>query len=416
MYLLYLLLFGRNRLEIELTKLLTKNAIIIQKWYRLCYNRMRISPRTRLMDAIRPVVWYIKLSHKIRRRRQNASIVCQFFQDYSRQAKLKHVLQQFRIKVVIVQRFVKAFLKVQKQRRMMLHMVWETLEASHGDAIAKSAKKEYKKSKKIKVITEVKTPKDRSFLELTHRRPVLHNSKRRRASEYGNKVQNLNKVDIEINSLVRKVVWKIRRVVGASSCILYIHNPVRKELTFRLTETSTVHHVSNGRGIAGVVSRRGQLINCLDAFTHPQFDNAVDRFYGVQSSTLLAAPVMDKCDVIAVLQMAEKTSSSEGFSESDENLLKECCKYLSKALAVIYSRVDSKKGKKYRNKFVEPQELELHRSKTVDEIEILNQEAQMAHAAMTVEIDEYLKQKEENRPVVPLRILRSTARRNRFGT
>jgi len=92
-----------------------------------------------------------------------------------------------------------------------------------------------------------------------------------------------------------------------------------------------------GVGIAGKVAETGELINCPDAYDHPDFQSEIDKSTGFRTKSVLCIPVENHekdggTSVIGIVQAINRVNSKGAivpFNDEDIKLMKLFCGQLS---------------------------------------------------------------------------------------
>lgn len=127
----------------------------------------------------------------------------------------------------------------------------------------------------------------------------------------------------DLDRLLARIVEEAKRVVDADRCSLFILDQEKNELWSKVAQGlgTTVLRFPLGRGIAGVVAQKGQVINLPDAYKDERFNPAVDRATGYATHSILCMPMLDhEGRVAGVLQALNKRSGAP-FDVEDEELL-----------------------------------------------------------------------------------------------
>jgi len=112
-------------------------------------------------------------------------------------------------------------------------------------------------------------------------------------------------------------------VLGAERSTIFLLDPQKKELWSRIAlglEKKAEIRFAAGRGIAGHVTKTGQVVNVTDAYADPRFNREVDEKTGYKTKNLLAAPLGTKeGKVLGSFQVINKRAGA--FTGEDEELL-----------------------------------------------------------------------------------------------
>ena len=121
---------------------------------------------------------------------------------------------------------------------------------------------------------------------------------------------------------MRKMVAAISDLLDADRTTIYELD--RRENMLRglavQGEMSTQVGVLIGKGVAGLVAKRGRTINLKDAYLHPAFDPRFDKLTGYRTRSMLCVPMSNSArEIIGVVQVLNKKRGY--FTVEDEGLL-----------------------------------------------------------------------------------------------
>ncbi len=105
---------------------------------------------------------------------------------------------------------------------------------------------------------------------------------------------------------------------------IFLKDPDSGELVSQILEGGSVHPIrlSVGTGIAGTVAQTGQVINIVDAYQDPRFDNRTDASSGFKTVSILAAPMRaPRGEIVGVVEILNKRRRR--FTKEDEEFLAE---------------------------------------------------------------------------------------------
>jgi adenylate cyclase len=151
---------------------------------------------------------------------------------------------------------------------------------------------------------------------------------------------------LDLNTLFVQIVDKISKVLNAERSTLFLIDHETGELWSKVAQQAELTEIRLPvtQGLAGYVTKSGEILNIGDAYQDPRFLSTVDEKTGFKTRMVLCAPVVNrKGKVIGVIEVINK---KEGvFDRDDENLLQALSSQLSVALenAQLYERtVDMK--------------------------------------------------------------------------
>jgi adenylate cyclase len=129
--------------------------------------------------------------------------------------------------------------------------------------------------------------------------------------------------EIELSSLLRKVMTEATRMLKADRSTLFLNDEKTNELWSEVGEglDSVQIRLPNHMGIAGAVFTSGQTVNIPYAYADLRFNPAFDKKTGYFTRSILCVPVVNKGGkVIGVTQVLNKRGGP--FTDEDEQRLK----------------------------------------------------------------------------------------------
>jgi adenylate cyclase len=153
--------------------------------------------------------------------------------------------------------------------------------------------------------------------------------------------------DINISSLLKKVMSEITRMLNADRSTLFLNDEKTGQLWSEVGQglDSLQIRLPNHLGIAGAVFTSGKVINIPHAYADLRFNPAFDKKTGYFTRSLLCVPITNKeGKVIGVTQVLNKHGAP--FNQEDESRLKAFSSEISIALqnAKLFADVQSMKN------------------------------------------------------------------------
>ncbi|MBX3472494.1 MAG: sigma-54-dependent Fis family transcriptional regulator [Planctomycetes bacterium] len=127
---------------------------------------------------------------------------------------------------------------------------------------------------------------------------------------------------VDLEELLRLVVDEVTRRLDADRGTLYLLDHARSELVSRVAHLPELAEIRLrlGEGVAGWVARTGQPVRVAEGAADPRFTGRIDQLTGYQTTSLLAAPVVDPDGgVLGVLQVLNRRAGT--FGPDDEEAL-----------------------------------------------------------------------------------------------
>jgi phosphotransferase system enzyme I (PtsP) len=147
-------------------------------------------------------------------------------------------------------------------------------------------------------------------------------------------VQEVN-VAPNLERALATIVQRVRDIVQADVCSVYLLDPLTQEYVLKATEGLAPEAVENvrlaqGEGLVGLVARRAEPVNLDDAPAHPRY-----RFFPDTGEehvrAFLGVPIIHHRDVVGVLVIQRQEASR--FDEDIETLLITVAAQLAGAIA-----------------------------------------------------------------------------------
>ncbi|MFC1875655.1 GAF domain-containing protein [Thermodesulfobacteriota bacterium] len=126
-----------------------------------------------------------------------------------------------------------------------------------------------------------------------------------------------------IESQIKRIVTTASKVMDAERATLFLLDRFSGELWSLVAEGLESREIRTqmGQGIAGWVAEKDQIVNIVDAYSDPRFDDSHDRLMGFKTRNLLCSPLKNfQGELIGVIQALNKRDGH--FEERDEVLFK----------------------------------------------------------------------------------------------
>lgn len=129
--------------------------------------------------------------------------------------------------------------------------------------------------------------------------------------------------DLDLDSLLEKIMRATTALTGAERSSLFMHDPETGELWSRVaqgTENKEIRLPSYG-GLVGAAFTTGETLNITDAYSDPRFNREFDHQTGFKTRSILCMPLADRRgQPIGVMQLLNKAGGP--FTDRDEARLK----------------------------------------------------------------------------------------------
>ena len=126
-----------------------------------------------------------------------------------------------------------------------------------------------------------------------------------------------------IESQIKRIVTTASKVMDAERATLFLLDRFSGELWSLVAEglESREIRTQTGQGIAGWVAEKDEIVNIVDAYSDPRFDDSHDLEMGFKTRNLLCGPLKNfQGELIGVIQVINKREGH--FEERDEVLFK----------------------------------------------------------------------------------------------
>ncbi|MBF0147396.1 MAG: GAF domain-containing protein [Magnetococcales bacterium] len=160
--------------------------------------------------------------------------------------------------------------------------------------------------------------------------------------------------EIEIDSLLQKVIREATRLLQADRGTLFLNDEKTNELFSRVAMGGSIGEIRlpNHVGIAGAVFTSGETINIPYAYADLRFNPAFDKKTGYFTRSIICIPVVNKEGrTIGVTQMLNKKGGS--FNQEDESRLKAFTAQVAIALENAKLFEDVQRMKNYNESVLE---------------------------------------------------------------
>jgi adenylate cyclase len=142
--------------------------------------------------------------------------------------------------------------------------------------------------------------------------------------------------EIRIAGLLERIMHVSKDVMHAEAGSILLLDETKKSLNFFMVSGSGSGalkplSVNVGSGIAGHVAQTGDSLRVRDVYEDPRFDPTFDERTGSRSKSMLATPILNKGEVVGVLQVINNVEHAE-FDEHDLDLFKSLASSIGVAL------------------------------------------------------------------------------------
>ncbi|MCX5771222.1 MAG: GAF domain-containing sensor histidine kinase [Candidatus Hydrogenedentes bacterium] len=132
----------------------------------------------------------------------------------------------------------------------------------------------------------------------------------------------------DLDSLLERIMEESKEVARAEACSLMLYDRVNQELYFQVAQGKTGDQqalktqvrLKVGQGIAGVAAATRSSINVRDVANDTRFYSDADEVSHFKTRNLLAVPLVDRDDLIGVLEVVNKIGA-DAFSDTDLHVM-----------------------------------------------------------------------------------------------
>lgn len=153
---------------------------------------------------------------------------------------------------------------------------------------------------------------------------------------------------LELGPLIQAIVFHITDILQADRSSLFLIDHRTQELWSKVAQGLQFSEIRFPVtvGLAGHVARSGETLNIDDVYTHPLFNQEIDKKTGYRTRTMLCMPIRNReRAIIGVVQVINKRAGL--FTKRDIELLESLTRMLSLTLenAILYENVRNSQKK-----------------------------------------------------------------------
>jgi signal transduction histidine kinase len=139
---------------------------------------------------------------------------------------------------------------------------------------------------------------------------------------------------LRLDDLLSTIIGKTAEVLDAERATLFLYDQTRDELWSKTADQLEIGEIRFrvGVGIAGDVAQTRIVVNVVDAYADPRFNQDFDQQTGFRTRSVLCMPLSGSHqELIGVIQVLNKKTRA-GFDREDESLLEGLNAHISVAL------------------------------------------------------------------------------------
>ena len=152
--------------------------------------------------------------------------------------------------------------------------------------------------------------------------------------------------EVDLDQLLRTACERLAEAMQAERATLWLVDAEEGDLFTRVAMLPEVPRLRQplGKGIAGYVAKRGDVVRVDDASSDPRFDPSADAATGFQTRNMLVAPVREGpgAPVRGVVQVLNRAGGA--FTEEDERYLGALAIQLGHVLSLTTLRAEDRSG------------------------------------------------------------------------
>lgn len=126
--------------------------------------------------------------------------------------------------------------------------------------------------------------------------------------------------ELKLDNLLLIIMDEVRKALKADRCTVFLLDREKNELWSKVAHGERDIRFPSNLGIAGYVSKTGDVLNIPDAYADPRFNQEIDKKTGYYTQNILTYPMRNKLgEIIGVFQVLNKFEGP--FTRQDEQLL-----------------------------------------------------------------------------------------------
>lgn len=144
--------------------------------------------------------------------------------------------------------------------------------------------------------------------------------------------------EAEEDQVWARVLDKLSAALDCEAATYFVFLPKAQQLIARAALGSAGHRVESrrvesGKGLCGWVAKYREPLLTVDAYSDPRFLRQLDEDTGFKTSHVLAVPLLDRMELIGVIELINKRSGP--FTEADLDFVQAACSACAIALRAI---------------------------------------------------------------------------------
>lgn len=145
---------------------------------------------------------------------------------------------------------------------------------------------------------------------------------------------------LDPEKILELVLEQISQLLNAEAGSIFLLNEKTKELELKVATNLSKEEIEKikvplGKGLAGFVAEKNQLVNIKDVNQDDRFYSNIDHITGFKTKSILTVPLKTSNRIVGVLQALNKKNGNF-FSEEDEILLTEFARLVGLTLEKVW--------------------------------------------------------------------------------
>ena len=159
--------------------------------------------------------------------------------------------------------------------------------------------------------------------------------------------------EINLNSLLNKIAYKIRNYLGCEESAIFLYDSLKEELYFEIAtgkKQNKLKHITlrKGEGVVGWIAEHKKSVIINNCSEDPRFSSKADSITKFKTRSIVGLPVNMDEQLIGVIEAINKIDGE--FDNNDRDLLGEISNYISIPLqnAVLFRELELETKEKDR--------------------------------------------------------------------
>lgn len=120
------------------------------------------------------------------------------------------------------------------------------------------------------------------------------------------------------SEVIQHIMAQAKHLLCADRCSVFLVDRENQQLVSQFADGENKIRFGINDGIAGHVATTGEILNITDAYSHPKFNQDIDKSTGYTTETILCMPVAFEDQIVAVAELMNKSGGP--FTKEDEEV------------------------------------------------------------------------------------------------